>query len=188
MSLWHPTRIVTKLSQLEIDVNKDWAKKNITNFGSGGINLYNMVTAHASRHASGGADPVSLDASQITSGQLNLARLPDTVKMFYSGAQVFYGSAPDEWTDLDLSSVVGARRCFVILKLKNHSSPYPEDYRFRPNGDTDDYRYAISCVADIDETMATLVAVITDEAGIVEWKTIYEALTTVWVLAYVPLV
>jgi hypothetical protein len=32
--------------------------------------------AHASRHASGGADAVSLDASQITSGRLGLSRIP----------------------------------------------------------------------------------------------------------------
>jgi len=33
-------------------------------------------STHASTHASGGSDPVSLDASQITSGRLSLSRLP----------------------------------------------------------------------------------------------------------------
>jgi hypothetical protein len=33
-------------------------------------------TTHASTHASGGSDPVSLDASQITSGRLSLSRIP----------------------------------------------------------------------------------------------------------------
>jgi hypothetical protein len=33
-------------------------------------------SAHASSHASGGSDPVSLDASQITSGRLSLSRMP----------------------------------------------------------------------------------------------------------------
>jgi len=35
------------------------------------------VDSHASRHASGGADAVSLDASQITSGRFTTARMPD---------------------------------------------------------------------------------------------------------------
>jgi len=33
-------------------------------------------STHASTHASGGSDPVSLDASQITSGRLSLSRIP----------------------------------------------------------------------------------------------------------------
>jgi len=35
------------------------------------------LSAHASRHASGGADVVSLDASQVTSGRFPLSRMPD---------------------------------------------------------------------------------------------------------------
>jgi hypothetical protein len=49
---------VNKLSQLIIDTDKDWGKYNITNFGSGGVDLYSMLTAHASRHAYGGADAI----------------------------------------------------------------------------------------------------------------------------------
>jgi hypothetical protein len=48
-----------KLSELVVDVDKDWAKKNIINFGAGGIDLYSVVTAHASRHLAGGADALS---------------------------------------------------------------------------------------------------------------------------------
>jgi len=44
------------LKDLVIDVDKDWAKKNITNFGPNGIDLHGMVTSHASRHVKGGAD------------------------------------------------------------------------------------------------------------------------------------
>ena len=35
------------------------------------------VESHASRHGSGGADPVTIDASQVGSGRLSLSRLPD---------------------------------------------------------------------------------------------------------------
>ena len=47
-----------KLSELQIDVDKDWSNKNITNFGTSGVNLHSIVTSHASRHASGGADAI----------------------------------------------------------------------------------------------------------------------------------
>jgi hypothetical protein len=49
---------IRKLSELLIDTNKDWGKYNITNFGAGGVDLYSMLTAHASRHAYGGADAI----------------------------------------------------------------------------------------------------------------------------------
>lgn len=49
---------ISKLSELLIDADKDWAGRNITNFGAGGVDLYSLLTAHASRHAAGGADPV----------------------------------------------------------------------------------------------------------------------------------
>jgi len=53
---------IRKLSELEIDVDKDWATKNITNFGPTGIDLHGAVTSHASRHASGGADPLPAES------------------------------------------------------------------------------------------------------------------------------
>jgi len=62
---------ITKLSELIIDADKDWATKNITNFGPAGIDLYGMVTSHASRHATGGAD--ELPANSITTDMLNFA-------------------------------------------------------------------------------------------------------------------
>lgn len=34
MSFWHPSRLVTKLSQVEIDVNKDWKQYIIKNLGA----------------------------------------------------------------------------------------------------------------------------------------------------------
>ena len=46
------------LSQLVIDVDKDWEKRNIVNFGPGGVDLYSTLTSHAPRHEYGGADPV----------------------------------------------------------------------------------------------------------------------------------
>jgi hypothetical protein len=38
--------------------------------------IYDLVIAHSRRHSKGGADEVSLDASQITSGVLSIDRIP----------------------------------------------------------------------------------------------------------------
>jgi hypothetical protein len=61
---------VARLSQLIIDADKDWLKYNITNFGPGGVDLYSLLTAHASRHAAGGAD--ALPSGAITPPMLAL--------------------------------------------------------------------------------------------------------------------
>lgn len=45
------------------------------------------VDSHASRHASGGADAVSLDASQITSGRLSISRMPDGASGYFLKGQ-----------------------------------------------------------------------------------------------------
>jgi len=60
--------LTPRLSDLVVDVDKDWAKKNIVNFGPNGIDLHGMVTSHANRHVKGGADEV-----------LNLANINDAV-------------------------------------------------------------------------------------------------------------
>lgn len=53
-------------------------------------NLVANVSTHASTHASGGSDAVSLDGSQITSGALAAARLPPRVR---AAARIYAWSA-----------------------------------------------------------------------------------------------
>jgi len=106
----------------------------------------------------------------------------------YSGSQVFSGSAPTSWTDLDLSSYVGSRRALVFLKVKN-SGGFGQQYEFRMNGDTDNYSYG----ADWPQCSACTVAsgecgtvwAETDASGVLEWKTNNGYSTTVWLLAYI---
>jgi hypothetical protein len=55
--------------------------------------------AHASKHAEGGADEVSLAASQITSGRFGMARMPDGASGYVltaqgGGADPVYAAAP----------------------------------------------------------------------------------------------
>jgi len=134
------------------------------------------VSSHASRHQNGGADELSV-------GKLEGIGAP--------GAQVFDGNAPTDWTDLDLSSVVGARRALVFLKVKNNSTTDARNYAFRPNGDSDDYYAAAdfhSCSAcRVTHGDCGTALVITDTSGIIEWKEPAGDPATIWVWAYIAL-
>jgi len=88
------------------------------------------------------------------------ATLENVIGRFsYSGAQVFSGNCPSSWTDLDLSSYVGSRRALVFLKVKANAGTTSKKYKFRPNGDTDEYSYALdrshcsACVVSIGDRM-----------------------------------
>ena len=109
-----------------------------------------------------------------------------------SETEVFDGIPPVAWTDLNLSSVVGANVALVILKVQ-HGFGTSKAMAFRKNGDTDEH-YSTAAVelgsgaALVDSSNAyhQIVVVVTDSGGIIEWKT-EEATdnTTVDVIAYV---
>jgi len=80
----------------------------------------------------------------------------------YSGALVFSGNCPSTWTDRDLSSVVGARRALVFLRVRNNAG-FDKKYRFRPNGETCEY----------------------SSAGVIEWMSGASEPTDLWVMAYI---
>ncbi|MEM2352451.1 MAG: hypothetical protein QXT26_08605 [Thermoproteota archaeon] len=88
-----PTRLpnyiagTAKLSELLIDINKDWSKYNIVNFGSGGIDLHGMVTAHASRHVSGGADAIT---SKLDYRAMNIVYAKGTYTTLFSTTSTSY--------------------------------------------------------------------------------------------------
>jgi len=106
----------------------------------------------------------------------------------YSGAQIFYGNAPTSWTDRDLSSIVGSRRAMVFLKVKNRAG-FTRDYRFRQNGDTDEYShdagYPHCSTCRLAPNEAGTVWVVTDTSGVIEWCASNPDPVTVWVLAYI---
>jgi len=86
-------------------------------------------STHASTHASGGSDPVSLDASQITSGRLSLSRLPTsaTANRFLvvrtaNADPVYDAIAAADIPGLDASKIVSGR--FSVSRLPDGSSGY----------------------------------------------------------------
>jgi len=93
----------------------------------------------------------------------------------FSTTQVFTGTMPTSWTDLNLSSVVGVRQRMVLIKVYDTSAS--TSISFRPNGDTTDYSLAsetqniglwklsVSSTANVAYT--TMVK--TDTSGIIEW-------------------
>lgn len=115
---------------------------------------------------------------------------PSTTTTKFSTTQVFSGSAPNNtFTDLDLSSVVGAKQRVVILKV-TCSTAGGQIYTFKRNGDAGTYPY--TSAGSFNQTNAGLqngesayVMVTTDTAGVVEW-TAYAATptTTINVEAY----
>lgn len=86
----------------------------------------------------------------------------------FPGSLVHDGNAPIAMTDLDLSSVVGARRCLVWIDVLKDSANN-RGFRFRTNGDTAvPGGYSIT-YCDCSQNYKGHVMAITDPAGIVEW-------------------
>ena len=108
----------------------------------------------------------------------------------HSGTLVYDNqAAPQTWTDLDLSGVVGANYAFVILNVKNWGSGKCNIY-FRPDGDSDiysneGYEYPSGAhAASLREGFAGLVICETASNGYVEWKTNCNN-ASIWVLGYI---
>jgi hypothetical protein len=99
---------------------------------------------------------------------------PSSTTSKIPNTSAFSASSPTSYTDLDLSSIVGARSCVVLLKVKN-SGATNVTYYFRKNGDTDTINGTGEANGvshtDIVATGGTFAYVIciTDSSGIVEW-------------------
>ena len=87
--------------------------------------------------------------------------------------QVFSGTCPTTMTDLDLSSEIGAVQTIVALGIKRNAGG--DNVFVRRNGDTGDYSSSTgsyhtgvqSCLANAE--MVSVLIVMTDTAGVVEW-------------------
>jgi hypothetical protein len=103
---------------------------------------------------------------------------PSTITSRHPLSSAFNGTAPTSYTDLDLSSIVGARQCTVLLKVNNTDTSNDRYYAFRRNGETLEPNTASSNAVGTSKTglvtgaggnKYALVLVTTDSSGIVEW-------------------
>jgi hypothetical protein len=115
---------------------------------------------------------------------------PSSVTSKLVTTQVFSGNAPNAtMTDLDLSAVVGARSCVVMLKVSN-GDVSTRVYTFRRNGETGDFGSLTAATAfgsskiNVIASGVQYVIVTTDASGIVEWTGSAAATTTINVEAY----
>ena len=93
-----------------------------------------------------------------------------------SETEVYSGSSPTSWTDLDLSSTIGAKCSLVMLRAEPQEATSAGKYvAFRRNGSTADY-YAQTaggvkrCIHYCLSGISTGFLVETDSAGKIEWK------------------
>ncbi len=93
-----------------------------------------------------------------------------------SETEVFSGTPPAAWTDLDISAVVGTNVALVLLKVGRGAND-PGEVVFRKDGDTDDFFYSGSLaghgVASADmltNGIHTAYMVATSGLGVIEWK------------------
>lgn len=103
----------------------------------------------------------------------------------HDGTKVFDGTSPTTWTDLDLSSYVGAEHKLVLLKVKATSA---NTSAFRPDGDTDEY-YSVNSYSGCNRAWTTaavfgMAIVETGSNGIVEWRTFAAEAFEIWLLGY----
>ncbi len=98
-----------------------------------------------------------------------LATLP--LAMTLDGTKVFDGTAPTSWTDLDLSSVVGANVALVILNVYNAISVAAAAVRTKGDG-KEYYTTGTSqgCAqGDLGSGVNCVFIVITDANGVIQW-------------------
>lgn len=104
----------------------------------------------------------------------------------YSGTQVFSGTSPTSWTDLDVSAVTGAKTSLVVLGINKGAQS--GNVAVRRNGDTDEY-YDSSMQGAACGVVTTndyiVVICFTDDAGVIEWRTEGAEATTVDVIGYI---
>lgn len=132
-----------------------------------------VAAPHHVSHESGGSDVVAVPVS-VVDGETS----------------VHSGSSPAAYTDLDLSSVVGAVSSLVFLKVVN-GSVAPNGFSFRRKGDTspgdpDGVGTGINVVRLVGGVgNAQYVFCVSDSAGVVQWIADSVNSATVYVMWHV---
>jgi hypothetical protein len=149
--------------------------------------------AHASGHIPGGADPLRWTASKLLLGGgagADPTEVDPYSRLIIAQTEVYNGSPPTSWTDLNLAGTIGANSALVMLKLGPGSAA--RTVAFRKNGDTDEHykvcsTYGIgTCLSDCQTDAYIVFLVPTDASGIVEWMMEASAVSvTLDVIAYI---
>ena len=108
--------------------------------------------------------------------------------------EVFSGTSPTSWTDLDLSAVVGSNHALVVLKFQGGAGGGNEINMtsVRINGDTEEY-YSTTIKGGIAQAFIErttlhfgVMLVATDSSGVIEWRARYAKTdVTVDVIAFI---
>lgn len=129
------------------------------------------------------------ESKRITTANLLASKTTLTI----GETEVFAANSPDPsaWADLDLSAVVGANACLVIIKVVFTTTAADYTFSCRRNGDTDEAYVATivggsASVGQISKNTYMTFLVPTDTSGIIEWR--LEGVTqamTIDVIAYI---
>ena len=120
-------------------------------------------------------DAMGSDSDTAIATQQSIKAYVDTYATKYSGTQVFSGSLPTSYTDLDLSGTVGSNRALLFMKVTPDDNSV--EGAFRVNGETADYGFTggVPVTTSAFATGAggagniSYVTIMTDSSGVVEW-------------------
>jgi len=120
---------------------------------NGGVDpLIAPLLPHHAQHEAGGADPVSFSGGSSATNMLPGAPVATT------------------WTDLDLSSVVGSRKAFVLLRILNKAAGTRSlSVRAKGNaGTTDNSQISAGTCVVLEDDTAYVVGT-TDASGVIQY-------------------
>ncbi len=115
---------------------------------------------------------------------------PPSSQLVVAEVEVFNGTSPLTWTDLDLVAVVGPKKTKVLLKTLIGGGG--RTVSFRTNGDVDEFYndtipnysgYGMAAFTSITGIHA-VTEVTTDSTGKVEWKAEADLATTIDIICY----
>lgn len=172
-----------------LDEHLDWtADQGAKNIDNGNVvATYSTITGN-----DGGTDVTAAELEELSDGSTTTLHdhAGGGASLTYSNAEVFSGTSPTSWTNLDLSATVGSNRAFVSLKF--NSSADMNAVAVRTDGDTDEFHTATADASAYGnqlghhDNVATLVlSVWTSVTGIIEWQTETARTATVDVQGYI---
>lgn len=124
--------------------------------------------------------------ADLVGGEQTALHKHNGANLVVAETEVFNGTSPTSWTDLNLSGVIGSNAALVILKVFCVSARVV----FRKNGDTDEFstltQDARGCALAKGSGVAHLVMLVaTDANGVVEWTTLAAEAATIDIIAYI---